>query len=170
MHLRPVRFGGPSKRVVGAMADNDRSLADLTDGIRVAMLTLQHPGGLEAVPLTVQKVDGDVVWFLVGEGADWLDALDGPARLAFVDDKVWVSATGTAGLVSDAKTTEDLGDPISESWFQEGQTPVALRFLVAHGSWWSAPGAARAALGLVKAKVTGSEPDIGEHGALGSPR
>lgn len=152
------------------MAHNDRSLAEVTDGIRVAMLTLQRAGGLEAVPLTVQKVDGDVVWFLVGGGADWLDAVDGPAHLAFVDDKMWVSATGTAGLVSDAATIEDLDDPISDAWFQEGETPVALRFLVAHGSWWSAPAAPRAALGLVKAKVTGSEPDIGEHGAVGSSR
>ena len=152
------------------MAENDRPLAELTDGIRVAMLTLQHSDGLHAVPLTVQKIDGDEVWFLVGDGADWLDSIDGPGHLSFVDDKTWVSASGAASVVNDAATIEALGDPISDTWFQEGQSPLALRFLVASGSWWSAPGAARAAIGLVTAKVTGSEPDIGEHGSVGTAR
>lgn len=143
-----------------------RSLADLTDGIRVAMLTLQGPGGLEARPLTVQQVEGDAVWFLIGDGADWLDAVDGPAHLAFVDDKTWVSATGRAHLVRDAATIEELGDPISGSWFEEGQDPLALRFDVDHGDWWTAPNAAKVAIGLVKAKVTGSGPDIGERGEV----
>jgi general stress protein 26 len=143
-----------------------RTLAELTDGIRVAMLTLQGSGGLEARPLTVQKVDGDQVWFLVGDGADWLGSADGPAHLSFVDDKVWVSATGTAALLRDAATIEALGDPISDAWFQEEQDPVALRFDVDHGEWWTAPHAAKAAIDLVKAKVTGTEPDLGERGAI----
>ncbi|MEO6627107.1 MAG: pyridoxamine 5'-phosphate oxidase family protein [Aquihabitans sp.] len=151
-------------------AESDRSLAELVDGIRVAMLALQHSDRLEAVPLTVQKVDGNEVWFLVGDGADWLNSVDGPAHLSFVDDETWVSASGTASVVNDPAAIEELGDPVSDAWFQEGQSPLALRFLVANGSWWSAPGAVRAAIGLVKAKVTGSEPDIGEHGSVGTDR
>ena len=144
----------------------DRSLADLTDGIRVAMLTLRSDDGLDARPLTVQKVEGDEVWFLVGDGADWLDAIDGPAHLSFVDDKTWVSASGVAGRFEDPQVIEDLGDPISDAWFAEGQSPVALRFTVQRGSWWTAPNAAKAAIGLVKAKVTGTEPAIGDHGTV----
>ena len=144
-----------------------RSLAELTDGIRVAMLTLSGRGGLDARPLTVQKVDGDAVWFLVGDGADWLDAVDGPAHLSFVDDKTWVSATGSAGLFRDPAVIEELGDPVSDAWFEEDQDPLALRFDVQHGSWWTAPSAPKAAIGLVKAKVTRTEPDIGEHGEVG---
>jgi len=146
--------------------ESTRSLEDLTDGIRVAMLTLDGRDGLEARPLTVQKVEGDLVWFLVGDGADWLGDLDGPAHLSFVDDKVWVSATGTAGTFQDPAVIEDLGDPVSDAWFEESQSPLALRFDVQQGSWWTAPNAAKAAVGLVKAKVTGSEPDIGEHGTV----
>jgi general stress protein 26 len=143
-----------------------RTLAELADGIRVAMLTLAGPAGLEARPLTVQQVQGDVVWFLVGDGADWLGAVDGPAHLSFVDDRTWVSATGRASVVQDPATIEELGDPVSGAWFEEGQCPLALRFDVDHGDWWTAPNAAKVAIGLVKAKVTGSEPDIGERGEV----
>ncbi len=143
-----------------------RTLDDLTDGIRVAMLTLDGPGGMDARPLTVQRIDGDDVWFLVGDQADWLDAVDGDAHLAFVDDKTWVSATGPAELVRDPVILEGLGDPISDAWFQEEQSPIALHVEVDRGSWWTAPNAAKAAIGLVKAKVTGDQPDIGEHGEL----
>ena len=108
----------------------------------------------------------DVVWFLVGDRADWLGAVDGPAHLSFVDDKVWVSATGTADLRRDAATIEELGDPVSDAWFQEDQSPVALRFDVDHGDWWTAPHAAKAAIDLVKARVTGTEPDMGERGEV----
>lgn len=146
------------------MTDTLRSLTDLTDGIRVAMLTLEGPDGLDARPLTVQRIDGDEVWFLVGDRADWLDAVGGSAHLSFVDDKTWVSATGQAELVRDPVILEGLGDPISDAWFEGDQSPIALHVDVAHGSWWTAPNAAKAAIGLVKAKVTGREPDIGEHG------
>lgn len=146
--------------------ETTRPLDDLTDGIRVAMLTLEGRNGLEARPLTVQKVEGDLVWFLVGDGADWLGDVDGPAHLSFVDDKTWVSATGTAGVFTDPQVIEELGDPVSDAWFAEDQSPLALRVDVEHGSWWTAPNAAKAAIGLVKAKVTKTEPDIGEHGAV----
>lgn len=143
-----------------------RTLADLADGIRVAMLTLQGSVGLEARPLTVQKIEDDRVWFLVGDGADWLDAVDGPAHLSFVDDKTWVSATGTAEVLREPAIIDELGDPVSGAWFEEDQSPLALRFDLDHGDWWTAPNAAKVAIGLVKAKVTGTEPDIGERGEV----
>ena len=58
------------------------------------------------------------------------------------------------------------GDPVSDAWCQEGQSPLALRFDVDHGNGWTAPNAVKFAIGLVKAKVTGTEPDIGEHGEV----
>jgi general stress protein 26 len=148
------------------MTDTIRSLDDLAGDIRVAMLTLDGRDGLDARPLTVQRIDGDEVWFLVGDQADWLDALGGPAHLSLVDDKTWVSATGSAELVRDPVIIEALGDPISDAWFEEDQSPLAVRVAVDHGSWWSAPNAAKAAIGLVKAKVTRSQPDIGDHGSV----
>lgn len=148
------------------MTDTERSLADLTDGIRFAMLTLPCDGGLEAWPLTVQKVDGDDVWFLVGDGADWLDSIDGPAHLSFVGDSTWVSVSGAAGRFEDPQVIEDLGDPVSDAWFAEDQEPLALRFRASHGSWWSSPGKAKLAIGLAKAKLSGTEPDLGDHGTV----
>jgi len=149
-----------------ASSTDTRSLADLTDGIRVAMLTLDGAQGLDARPLTVQKVEGDAVWFLIGDTADWLGDAGGAGHLSFVDDKTWVSATGRSEVIRDPRTIEELGNPVSDVWFEEGHDPLALRFDVDHGSWWTAPNAAKAAIGLVKAKVTKTEPDIGDHGSV----
>ena len=143
-----------------------RDLDDLTDGIRVAMLVLHRDTGIDGRPLTVQKIDGDAVWFLVGDQAEWLGDVDGPVNVTFVDDKTWVSVSGTGALFQDPKVVEELGDPVSDAWFQEGQSPLALRVDVEHGEWWTAPTFVRAAIGVAKAKVTGTTPDIGDHGEV----
>jgi len=150
------------------MTDTTTSLAELTSGIRVAMLATSGSRGIESRPLTVQKVEEGAVWFLVGEGTDWLTDLGGPLNLTFVDDKTWVSASGTAALVRDQQVLDDLGDPVSDAWFHEGSSPVALRFDVDHGDWWTAPSFVRAALGVIKSKASGTQPDIGERGQVAS--
>jgi general stress protein 26 len=148
------------------MADEFRTFQEVTDGVRVAMLVLERPSGFRGRPLTVQKVEADAAWFLVGDDASWLPSDGERGNLTFVDDKKWVSAAGTVTRVTDPAVIEDLGDPVSDAWFQEGHDPVALRFDVHHGDWWTAPGFVTSAIKLVTAKVTGSEPSIGERGQV----
>lgn len=148
------------------MDESIKTLPDLLDGQRVAMLTLASPTGLDARPLTIQRTDEHAVWFLVSPHTVWLPDLAGPANLAVADDKLWLSAAGTCELVDDTATVESLGDPISSVWFEEGEQPVALRFEAVRGEWWSAPVFARTALEVAKAKLTGSTPEVGEHGPI----
>lgn len=146
----------------------DRTLPDLVSGIRVAMLTTPGPQGLQSRPLTVQRVDedGGAVWFLVGDGTDWLPSTAGQVNVAFVDDKAWVSVAGTATTTTDAKVLEDLGDPVSDAYFNEDEDPVALRIAVDHTDWWTAPGTVRALAGFAKAIATDQVPDVGERGEI----
>jgi general stress protein 26 len=144
-----------------------KNLAELVDGIRFAMLTTSGPDGLDSRPLTVQRVDdAATVWFLVGSDADWLHHLDTPVNLAFVSDKTWVSATGTATTTTDQAILDDLGDPASDAWFGAGTSPLALKVAVQHGGWWASPGAVRTLLSVASAKVTGNQPSAGESGDI----
>ena len=145
-----------------------KKLAEVADGIRIAMLTTKGVGGLSGRPLAVQRIDDDdTVWFLVVDDADWLPDLAGDdVHLAFVDDDTWVSATGPAQVVRDAGVLEDLGDPVSSTWFQEDVDPVAVRVDVRTGDWWTSPGTVAMALDLVRAKVSGRQPDAGQRGKV----
>ena len=146
--------------------NDTRTLPELVDGIKVAMVTLSGPSGMEARPLTVQKVEADALWFLVGDEADWLPAADGPANAVFVDDKVWVSTTGNVSTTRDASVIQELNDAGSDAWFQEDQDPVALRLDVDHGDWWAVSSKIGAAAKVAIAKITGKEPDVGDRGEL----
>ena len=148
------------------MDESIQTLPDLLRGTRVAMLTLSSQTGLDARPLTIQRVDEHTVWFLVSDLTTWLPDLDGPANLAVASDRFWLSVAGTCVLVDDPNLVADLGDPISDAWFQEGHDPVAVRFDALRGEWWSAPNMARTALEVAKAKLTGSQPEPGDHGQV----
>lgn len=139
----------------------------LVSGIRVAMLTTEAPtGALQARPLTVQKVDRDAIWFLVDAQAEWAaDQLD-RVNLSFVDGDTWVSMSGSAALVHDPTVLDDLGDPVSDSWFDVGSRPAALRVDVDRADYWDGPGKLVQLLHLGKAAVTHDRPDTGERGVL----
>lgn len=141
-------------------------LADLVGGIRFAMITIDGPDGLSARPLTVQQVTDEEVWFLVGQGADWLPPADSAVNLAFTDDSRWVSVTGTVSTTVDPAVLEALGDPVSDVWFQDGHEPLALCVAVEHGTWWTSPGFVRSALALAGARITGRQPHLGDTGEL----
>jgi general stress protein 26 len=149
------------------MTDHDRrTLTEATDGVRFAMVVTAEADGMRSRPLTVQRIHGSTVWFLVDAGAPWLPADGDAVHATFVADDLWSSVTGPAMVVRDPQLIEELGDPVSDTWFQEGAAPAALRIDAEHGDWWTSSGAIRGAIEMVRAKVAGSEPDIGERGTV----
>lgn len=57
--------------------DTDRTLSDLLDGLRFAMVgTADGTGTWKARPLALAHHDGDVLSFLVSVEADWVEALE----------------------------------------------------------------------------------------------
>lgn len=150
-----------------ATATAARTLPELADGVRIAMLTSAAPTGLDARPLTVQRVDDDRVWFLVARDAEWVPATAGhPVNVTMTDGDRWVSISGTAAVVTDPGVLDELGDPISDAWFGDEHQPAALRIDVDHGDWWASASAPRVAIELVKARLTGATPDTGARGTV----
>ena len=149
-------------------AEGGRRLTELVDGIRFAMLTTTDAAGdLPARPLTVQRVDDDgTVWFLVDAEAAWITGPMTSVNVAFTDSDTWVSATGTAQVVTDRAALEELGDPESDAWLKESTTPAALKVSVGEADYWDAPNRAVQLLAAGKALLTGSQPDIGDRGVV----
>jgi len=155
------------------MATTINSVSDLQDllgGHQVAMVsTVDERGTLSSRPVTVQRLDdsGDL-WFLVDRKADWVAPLDGSGVNASLVDEgsTWLSFAGRGSLVSDAAVLEDLGDPMSDTYFGEGAEPVALRIVSDAVEWWTAPGKVSQTVELAKAKLTGETPDLGDSGTL----
>ena len=131
------------------------------------MLTSTGPDGLRSRPVTVQKVSDHAIWFLVADDADWLPEVDGkPINVSLVDDKTWVSATATGQLIRDRAVLDDLGDPISDAWFEDGKEPVALQVTAQHIDWWAAPGKVGQIIGLAKGVLGDGPPDMGDRGEI----
>lgn len=149
------------------MTEETRTLSDLASGIRFAMVTTNGPEGLRSRPVTVQKATDAAVWFLVADDADWLGEVDGKdLNVALVDDTTWVSITASGQLIRDPAVLDDLGDPISDAWFDEGQEPVALQATMHHADWWSAPGKLGQIIGLAKGVLGDGPPEMGDRGEI----
>lgn len=154
------------------MTDSLITVADVKDridGNKFAMVaSIDERGTLSSRPVTIQRLDdeGDL-WFLVDRNADWVLPLDGgPVNAAIADDRTWISFAGRATLVSDRATIEDLKDPMSATFFEDGAEPVAMRIVTDRIEWWAAPNRAAQFIELAKAKITDNEPDLGESGAI----
>ena len=143
------------------MAADDAAYRDLVEGIPTVMVTGDD---LLGRPLTVQRVDDDgVTWFLVSSKATWLAGVDGrDVNIAFQSKDTWVSAVGHAMVVPDP----GLGDPVSGAFFDEGETPVALRVDVQRAVAWSSPGKLSALLEIGRALVTGGKAEPGRRESL----
>lgn len=77
---------------MAVISDDGRRYRELVDGISTVMLTTAD---LSARPVTVQRDDDGVTWFLVSDSAAWLDHLD-EVGIAFQSTDTWVSAIGPA--------------------------------------------------------------------------
>jgi len=145
-------------------------LRERLDGHPFAMVTSSDERGtLSSRPLTIQKFDDDGnLWFLVDRNSDWVPPVDGAAiNAAIADgDDTWVSVAGRGRLVADQATIEELKDPMSETYFDENSQIVALVVDSDRIEWWASSNKAVMVYELAKAKVTGSQPDVGESGTI----
>ena len=123
------------------MAD-DRTLADLLEGERIAMVVT--PDG-RARPMTVLRREDARLWFVTDRTADWVARLiDGErvtVTISDLGDSLFVSLTGTAATTTDRGVLETLWSPPLRAWFQGPDDPnvVALSVDVAEGEYWDGP-------------------------------
>ena len=139
-------------------------------GDRFCMLTsVGGQGRLQSHPMTPQEVteDGNV-WFFIDTTSEHANHIRAEKRvnLAFADGSTWLSVAGHGDVRQDREKIEQLWNPMVEAWFPEGKDSpnVGLLFVESDtAEYWDTPGGKVAsALAFVKAKATGSKPDVGE--------
>jgi general stress protein 26 len=148
-----------------------RKVAELTSGIRIAMLTtVDEEGHFVSRPMAQQEVefDGDL-WFFSSRNARKVAhlAANPIASVTLSSNSTWVSISGTAEVVEDAAKADQLWNPFVEAWFPEGpdaDSVVLIKFTGETAEYWDTPGGRLASvISLVKSKATGERYDGGEN-------
>ncbi len=141
---------------------------ELRDVKTVMVTSIDEAGTLSSRPLTMLDLDinGDP-WFLVDGNAAWVMPVDfAPINVAAHRDGLWVSFAGRGSIERDPARIEALSNRFTDSFFDAGATPVALRVASEQIEWWSSDGAIRTALQVAKAAVTGGSADVGSSGTI----
>ena len=139
-----------------------RKVAELVDGIRIAMLTTHDGERLVSRPMATQDVefDGDV-WFVTERSAPWVGQLqsDPQVNVAYAGSSSWISLSGTARVVDDPGRLREYWNTFTDAWLEGGpENPEnVLVHVEAHSAeYWDSPGSkVTQVLNLVKARVTG---------------
>ncbi len=143
---------------------------ELVEDQRTAMLTTVHAetGALTSRPMTLQQADDDgTFWFLAL--ADSAAAEEVRARpevnVAFTKEGAWVSVAGRAEVLHDPEKARELWNEFARTWFQTEPEDPAVAVIRVDGDtaqYWDSPGKAATVVEMVKARVTGEQPDAGE--------
>jgi len=150
-----------------------RKLAELIEGIQVAMLTTVDEGGtLRSRPMMTQQVefDGDL-WFFTRAGDPKVGEIGHEHNVnvsySNPDKQHYVSMSGKARLVRDRAKIEELWNPAYKAWFPEGLDDPEVALLkvgVEQAEYWDTPTSTVVHLaGLAKALVTGETYQPGEN-------
>jgi general stress protein 26 len=153
------------------------TLWNLVRKVRIAMfVTNDAEGDLRARPMANQQTDAfdGTLWFFTAEDSPKVGETtrDRKVNLSFADvsDQTYVSISGTAEVVRDRAEIDRRWTEAVSTWFPKGKDDpnVALLKITAHkAEYWDAPSSAMVhAYGYVKAKLTGTPPDPGDHGKV----
>lgn len=153
-------------------ATETKSLHDVVKSGDVAMLVSHHGGHASSRPLTVAKIDGDTLLFLVDRTAGWFDDVgvgtDVHVAISASGRNDWVSLNGTAMTSTDRATIDELWSAPAGAYFDGKDDPniSVLGVAVRDGEYWSAPGGGPFGrlVALVSAAI-GKGPS-GDHGAV----
>jgi general stress protein 26 len=147
-------------------------LKSLTESIDFCMLTTINGGQLRSRPMSTQEFGEDgVLWFFTSDNTHKVDEIEKDSRVNVAyskpEDNVYVSVSGRAQLVKDKEKIEELWNPILKAWFPKGlddPTLSLLKISVEEAEYWDSPSSTIVQLvGFVKALVTGTSADGGEH-------
>lgn len=140
--------------------------------IPICMMTTHDRMNIRARPM-VGEVDRqeDVIWFFTRADAHKTEEVYKfpDCNVTFADAKnyTFVSLSGPAKLHRDPAKLKALWNPLADTWFPEGpdhENVSLIRFEPAMAEYWDAPSNRMViAWEIVKAKVTGELPDLGEN-------
>lgn len=116
----------------------------------------------------------DSLWFITARGTDLVKALqagpkDGAYLVSDAGEGLYASMHGTLSLSDDAAKLDELWNAIADSWFQDGQRDPdvqLVRMALKDAEFWTTGGSLSFLYQIAKSKVTGEEPDLGDHGKI----
>jgi general stress protein 26 len=136
----------------------------------ICMLTTTFAGGLRARPMEARADrKAELIWFLTdirGLKDDEIDA-NPQVGLCFIypKEKVYLSITGEASIGIDRERAAELWNEEQKLWWSGPDDPNlrVVRFEPHRAEMWDGPASsAVAAFKFVKARLTGSKPNLGE--------
>jgi general stress protein 26 len=157
--------------------DGLAKLAKLIEGIDIAMLVTQAPGGrLLSRPLRVQGVDvpEGALWFVTDRGSHKADDIAAHPRVnvAFASpaDNTYVSIAGSARILFDKARLVALWSPAMAVFHPDGVDDPALcllRVQIESAEYWDSPGGLVGnALYLATAVLTGDAGALSENARM----
>jgi general stress protein 26 len=158
-------------------AKSHETLWDLIKDTRFCMLSHRHAdGSLHSHPLTMQNKALDEhasIYFFVSKKTEVGQRLrqDGNVNLSFanVKDDTWVSISGRATILEDARKKKELFGVIDKAWFDGPEDPEMelVEVRIDEAEYWNVK--ENKLLQLLKmgtAAATGKRPNMGEHAEL----
>jgi general stress protein 26 len=131
--------------------ENLRKLADLIQGIKVAMLTTTADDGtLRSRPMVTLDAEFDgTLWFFTQAGAPKVAqvAHEGQVNVSYANPERqrYVSVCGAARLVEDRRRIKELWRPALKTWFPNGPDGADLALLrvdAESAEYWDGPSSA----------------------------
>ena len=147
-----------------------KKVAELMKDAKVCTLaTLNNEGQIVSRPMSLQQVefDGDL-WFITQRDSDKTRELQerSAVNVTFSQDQTWVSLSGAAELVDDAKKADELWNPLMKSWFPNGQSDPNLILIKVHAEsaeYWDSDRKVTSLFKMASSAITGKDTDLGEH-------
>lgn len=157
--------------------DSTAKLWELIQDIKFGMFTAHHGNGhLHSRPMTTLNRDeqGGVLWFFMSKGGDPVMDFESVPEVNISysnpSKEEYVSVSGTARLVNDPAKKNEFWNPLYKAWFKGGVNDPDLGLVavtINHAEYWDVKtNTATKIFEMAKASMTGSKPDLGEHGQV----
>lgn len=152
-----------------------QKLRDLTKDIRFCMFNTIKEHKIESKPMTTLDVDqSGNVWFFTDRNNDITENKTerNAVLLNYADlqNSTYISISGTVSEVIDAERKEELWNPLFKAWFPNGKEDpnlMMIKVITEEASYWDGNSSKIVTLfSMVKAAITGEQPETGTHGKL----
>lgn len=152
-----------------------RKLQSLAGDIRFCMYTTIENGKIHSKPMTAQDIDTDGnIWFFASRkdnsSSPSLDQVNVTLIYADPSKSSYLSISGKAETVVNEEKKEELWNPMVEAWFKDGKSDpdlLMIRVNTEEASYWDSGSSKMVVFfSMIKAAITGSTPNGGEHGTL----
>lgn len=152
-----------------------KKLKSLGESIRFCMYTTYKNDRIESRPMTTLDIDDEGnVWFFTNRNTEIGSEASPEEAVSLIysdpSNNSYVSVSGNAAIVEDEAKKEELWGPMSKAWFPEGKDDpnlVVLKVTTDEAAYWDATSSKMVVFfSMVKAVLTGTTPDGGDHGKL----